>query len=140
MEVAGFDGAVDELTRDGVAGPEWVGIIGFSRTVYGVMEALTKGVTKYRAATICDGIQVGYLEYMLSVDAANNEGKKEVGDALVGASPFGEGLQTWVQRSPNFNLDRISTPLMVQAFGSVSTLFSGNPTRVLDCLTSPSNS
>ena len=136
MEVAGFDGAVDELTRDGIADPNRVGIIGFSRTVYGVMEALTKGVTKYRAATICDGIQVGYLEYMLSVDAANNEGKKEW-DALVGASPFGEGLQTWVQRSPNFNLDRISTPLMVQAFGSVSTLFMWEPYAGLRLLNKP---
>jgi dipeptidyl aminopeptidase/acylaminoacyl peptidase len=136
MEVAGFDSAVDQLSLDGVADRDKVGIIGFSRTVYGVMEALTKGKTKYRAASICDGMQGGYMEYMLSVDVANNEAKNEF-DSLIGSSPFGEGLQKWMQRSPNFNLEKISAPLMIQTFGSLSTLYMWEPYAGLRLLKKP---
>jgi hypothetical protein len=136
MEVAGFDGAADQLAVEGLADRHKVGIIGFSRTVYGVMQALTKGSTKYGAAAICDGIQVGYLEYMLSVDAANNQVKKEF-DMLIGSPPFGQGLQTWLKRSPNFNLERITAPLMVQAFGDLSTLFMWEPYAGLRLLNKP---
>ena len=136
MEVAGFDSAVDQLAQDGMIDRDRVGIIGFSRTVYGVLDALTTGETRYRAASICDGIQGGYLEYMLSVDAANNEMKRE-SDALIGASPFGEGLQTWIRRSPNFNLDKVSAPVMVQAFGTISTLFMWEPYAGLRLLGKP---
>jgi hypothetical protein len=136
VEVAGFDGAVDQLSRDGLVNPANVGIIGFSRTVYGVLDALEKGKTKYRAATVCDGIQGGYLEYMMDVDFGNNQALTGY-DALTGAPPFGKGLQTWIERSPNFNLDKVTAPLMVQTFGTLSTLFLWEPYAQLRLMKKP---
>ena len=36
---------------------------------------------------------------------------------MIGAAPFGEGLQQWLKRSPGFNLDKITTPLLINAEG-----------------------
>ena len=32
---------------------------------------------------------------------------------MIGAAPFGEGLQQWVKRSPGFNLDKVNAPLLI---------------------------
>jgi len=38
------------------------------------------------------------------------------GDTIYGGKPFGEGLrERWVQRAPGFHLDRIQTPLRIEA-------------------------
>ena len=33
-----------------------------------------------------------------------------------GAAPFGNGLSTWFQNAPGFNLDKVKTPLLISAF------------------------
>jgi len=53
--VAGFEAAVAQLAADGVTDPKRVGIIGFSRTCYYVVEALTTSTLHFRAASITDG-------------------------------------------------------------------------------------
>ena len=32
-----------------------------------------------------------------------------------GAEPFGEGLRTWLERAPAFNVEKLTTPLRIQA-------------------------
>jgi hypothetical protein len=58
-------------------------------------------------------------------------------DSLIGAKPFGEGLQQWLKRSPGFNLDKVSAPLLVVASGPRSLLWMWEPYAGLRYLKKP---
>lgn len=113
-QVGGYEAAVEQLSKQGLVDPDRVGIIGFSRTCYYVLEALTTSKLRFRAASITDGVNEGYLQYMLDVDSGNDSIRRE-GDAIIGASPFRAGLKEWLRRSPDFNMDRVTAPLEVMA-------------------------
>ena len=51
---------------DGLVDPERIGIIGFSRSCFYVMEALTTSSLHVRAASITDGVMEDYLQYMIA--------------------------------------------------------------------------
>src|SRR2546421_2650937 len=55
----------------------------------------------------------------------------------MGAPPHGEGLQQWLKNSPGFNLDRITTPLLVNAEGTNNVMFMWEPYAVLHHLHKP---
>src|SRR5262249_44987132 len=63
-QVLGFESAVDLLTARGIIDPARVGIIGFSRTCYHVEGALIKDPWRFAAATIADGVDESYLQYL----------------------------------------------------------------------------
>jgi len=134
--VRGYKGAVKQLVSDGLVDPNNVGIIGFSRSCGSVMEALARGSFPLKAASVTDGLMHTYAQYILAVDFANNT---IAGDAnsSIGASPFGEGLQLWLKRSPSFSLDRVNTPLLVVAEGPVSMLLMWEPYAGLRYLHKP---
>jgi WD40 repeat protein len=113
-QVRGYEAAVDELAAGGLVDPDRVGVVGFSRTCYYVLEALTTSRLHFRAASIIDGFTVGYLQYILDIDADGNSIEREA-DAMIGASPFGVGLGQWFEKSPGFNMDQVTTPLQVMA-------------------------
>lgn len=115
-QIAGYEAAVDQLSREGIVDPDRVGIIGFSRTCYYVMQAITSSKLHFRAASISDGFLVGYVEYIMQWDNGGNEAADEAA-AMIGAAPFGQGLEDWMRRSPEFNLDKVSTPLQIVARG-----------------------
>src|SRR5437762_13775382 len=80
------------------------------------MEALTASSSlNFKAASITSGLMFDYWQSMVSPDAGE-------GAAVIGAPPFGEGLQQWLKRSPGFNLDKVNAPLMVVAEGADSLL------------------
>ena len=113
-QLAGYESAIEKLSSDGLVDPTRVGIVGFSRTCFYVLAALTQSTISLKAASITDGVDEGYLQYMLDVDEADNAVAHEA-DAIIGASPFGSGLQQWVERSPVFNMQRATAPLQVIA-------------------------
>jgi len=43
-------------------------------------------------------------------------------EAIVGSAPFGDGLSLWMKNSPGFLLDKVETPLLIQAIGPSSIL------------------
>jgi dipeptidyl aminopeptidase/acylaminoacyl peptidase len=114
-QVAGYESAVQQLAAEGLADPDRVGIIGFSRTGYYVLEALTTSTLRFKAASITDSNNYGYLQYM-TWDAEGDVFAHET-EETIGASPFGSGLQQWLRRSPDFNMDKVQTPLQVVALG-----------------------
>ncbi len=63
----------------------------------------------------------GYWQYLLAAEMGNS---KEA-EAIYGAKPFGPGLKVWIERSPEFHMDRVSAPLMVvgEGAGSVFTMW-----------------
>src|SRR5207302_218659 len=101
------------LVSDGLVRADRIGITGFSRSCFYVMETLTTSRFRFRAASITEGFNMGYMEYLEYVDYANNFDAHTVEAALGVPPPFGDGLQQWVKRSPEFNMDKVNTPLQV---------------------------
>jgi hypothetical protein len=114
-----YEAAVNRLVAEGSVDPEKVGIVGFSRTGQYVMEALTASPSLFEAALVTDSRVGTYLEYVMAED---HIGATRQIDAMIGASPFGEGLQLWLQRAPGFHLDTITTPLLVIPHGRSALL------------------
>jgi dipeptidyl aminopeptidase/acylaminoacyl peptidase len=135
-QLAGYKAAITQLAAAGLIDPDRVGIIGFSRTCYYVMAALTDPTLHLRAASITDGIILGYVEYMMSWNVWNNENARGE-DTMIGARPFGKGLDEWLQHSPEFNLDKVSAPLQIVAIGRQSVLPMWEPYAGLNYLNKP---
>jgi dipeptidyl aminopeptidase/acylaminoacyl peptidase len=134
--VSGYEAGASQLVSEGLVDPEKIGIIGFSRTCFYVMEMLTTSSLHLKAASITDGVMANYLQYMTSVDTFGNDLAREF-DSMIGTPPFGDGLQQWLKRSPAFNLDKISAPLMVVGEGPVSLLSMWEPYAGLRYLQKP---
>jgi hypothetical protein len=128
--VRGYEAVVDKLAADGLIDRNHVGIIGFSRSCYYVLQALTTSRLNFQAASVTDGLMLGYMQYLITLDNANN-GLAQLYDTMIGARPFGEGLQQWLRRSPEFNMDKVSTPLQVVALGLPSLLEMWEPYAAL---------
>jgi dipeptidyl aminopeptidase/acylaminoacyl peptidase len=117
-QIEGFESAIDSLAADGLIDPEKVGIIGFSRTCYYVESALIRDPNRFAAATLADGVDESYMQYLLfGVGQSHDE---EV--QIYGSRPFGDGLKKWVEHAPGFHLDRVRTPIRIEAISPPSVL------------------
>ncbi len=132
--VSGYEAAVRELVKEGLVDSERIGIIGFSRTCFYVMEALTASTLNIKAASITDGVMGNYLQYMTMVDVPGYSGDA---DAMIGARPFGEGLPQWLRRSPLFNMDKVGAALQVVAEGRQNLAFMWEPYAAMRYLHKP---
>jgi dipeptidyl aminopeptidase/acylaminoacyl peptidase len=132
--VNGYEAAVSELVQAGLVDSERIGIIGFSRTCFYVMEALTTSAVHIKAASITDGVMGDYLQYMMEVGTPVFADDAE---AIIGARPFGEGLQQWLKRSPLFNMDKVSAAVQVVAEGRSDLVFMWEPYAVMRYLHKP---
>jgi hypothetical protein len=119
--VASIDAAVRQLVTEGMVDENKVGVIGFSYTVYSVLEAITKARERFTAASVTDGWNYGYWQYLTTVDSEDDAYANEA-DAMVGAKPFGAGLLLWLKRAPDFNMQHAHTPLLVNGLGRTSVL------------------
>jgi hypothetical protein len=133
--VEGYEAAVEKLARDGLIDPSRVGIIGFSRTVYYVLEALTSSQLHFQAASITDGINVGYVDYLHSIGPSDAYRKEA--EAMIGSQPIGSGLLDWIKRAPLFNMDKLTTPLRVVATRSGSLNEMWEPYALLEAMHKP---
>lgn len=111
-----FESAIDYLDGRGLIDRKRIGLVGFSRTCWHVKYALTHSRVLFAAASVSDGIDLGYFQYML---VARNQREFE---ADIGAAPFGAGLDVWRRESPSFNLEKVVTPVRIEAIGSLSVL------------------
>jgi len=117
-QIEGFESAIDALTANGLVDAEKVGIIGFSRTCYHVESALIRDPRRFAAATISDGVDESYMQFLLfGVGEPHNEELE-----IYGSAPFGDGLKIWAERAPGFHLDRIETPVRIEAITPESIL------------------
>jgi dipeptidyl aminopeptidase/acylaminoacyl peptidase len=134
--VAGYESAVSQLVKEGLVDPDRIGIIGFSRTCFYVMQALVTSSLHIRAASITDGVMIGYLQYLTFVDTAGNAEGYDY-DSIVGARPFGEGLKQWLQHAPLFNMEDVSAALLVVAEGRPDLPFMWEPYAAMRYLHKP---
>jgi len=130
-----YKAAIDALSSVGMVDPARVGLIGFSRTVFYVLEALTSGKLQVAAASITDGITVGYFNYLC--DVGPDHLFVSDAEALIGAMPIGEGLRHWLQDSPDFNMDRVTAPLRIVARADSGILEMWEPYAVLERIHKP---
>ncbi|HWO37640.1 MAG TPA: prolyl oligopeptidase family serine peptidase [Candidatus Acidoferrum sp.] len=119
-EVSAFEGAIDYLDEKQLIQRDRVGIIGFSRTCLFVKYALTHSKFHFAAASVTDGVDEGYFQYIVTLNAfpaipQDSEGAN-------GGTPFGEGLKSWISRSPAFAVNNVRTPLRITALNPLSLL------------------
>lgn len=115
--MAAIEGAIDALSRQGIIDRDRVGIMGFSRTVFHVAYTLTHSSCHFAAATLADGFDGDYFQTIAF-------GMTEAPDAIAvnGAPPWGAGLEKWIERSPLFSVERVSSPVRLEAYGMDSVL------------------
>jgi len=120
-EVAAYEGAIEYLDKRGLIDRDRVGIIGYSRTCFHVKYALTDPQFKFAAASITDGVDAGYFQYM--IESTSNPSIPNEFEEIYGATPFGLGSQLWMAQSPGFHVDRVHTPIRITALSPDSALF-----------------
>jgi dipeptidyl aminopeptidase/acylaminoacyl peptidase len=114
-----FEGAIDDLDERGLIDRNHVGIIGFSRTCLHVKYALAHSRYRFEAASVTDGFDAGYLQYILALPS--NSGFTEDVEDINGGAPFGN-LERWMQRSVGFVVSQVRTPLRINALTNTSVL------------------
>jgi hypothetical protein len=119
-QLRGFRSAIALLDRRGLIDPKKVGIIGFSRTCYYTEGALIRYPKLFAAASITDGVDESYMQYLLA--GAGGPLLSHESEQIYGATPFGDGLAVWVKEAPSFNLNRVETPLLITTLGRGSIL------------------
>jgi dipeptidyl aminopeptidase/acylaminoacyl peptidase len=114
--IEGTEALVEQLVREGKVDRERVGIMGYSATGWDVAYALTHSSFPYAAAITDDNKDGGYLQ------AAMSNWVFGLGEEMMGAPPFGEGLSAWLEHSPAFNAHRVTTPLLLTVSSSGAKL------------------
>ena len=113
LEMSAYEGAIDYLDGRGLIDRTRVGIIGFSRTNFHVKYTLTHSSYSFAAASIAAGFDAGYFQYLTFVNAMPEYA--ESFEVANGGPPFGDGLSTWMELSPGFHLEKVHTPVRIQA-------------------------
>lgn len=112
-----YERAIDYLNGRGVIDRSRVGIIGFSRTCLYVKYMLTHSTYRLAAVTVADGVDSGYFQYLVYATEERGRILTSDTDKLVGDPPFGNGLLLWLKHSPGFLLDKVRTPIRIEAHG-----------------------
>ena len=112
-EVDRIEGAIDYVRSRGIIDSSRVGIIGFSRTCLFVKYLLTHSKYHFAAASETDGVDAGYYQYVLSINS--DPGYSQFAEGINGGPPFGDGLKSWMERDPGFNIQKVQTPLLITA-------------------------
>ena len=118
--LAGYASAIQSLSDGGLIDSKKVGVVGFSWTCWYVANALVKTPHLFAAATIADGLDNSYMQYMLFGPGSPN--LQEQMDQIRGGSPFGTGLERWIKEAPGFHLDQVQTPVRIEAASPASVL------------------
>lgn len=135
-QVRGYESAVKQLIDQGIVDPAQIGIVGFSRTCYYVLEALTTSNVRFQAASITDGVNEGYLQYLEYVDFDQNTIAEE-GDKIYGNVPDGQGLGSWTHDAPTFNIKKINAPIQIVSSGFTHVIDMWEPYAKLRYLGKP---
>lgn len=110
----GFLGAIRKLDTDALIDPRKVGLIGFSRTGWSVLNSLVRFNTHFAAATLAESTYNSFGEYTLNADYLGPD-RIRLKTEEIGSAPFGDGLRRWISDSPGFNTDKIDAPILFEA-------------------------
>jgi hypothetical protein len=110
-----FEGLIDSLSARGMIDRSRVGLLGWSRTGYHVRYTLAFSKYPIAAAIVADGMDGGYWQYVVGLNQPAFI--SQLFEAQNGTAPFGPGRQSWLEKVPSFNLDRVYTPIRQLGFG-----------------------
>jgi hypothetical protein len=113
--LSAYEGAIDTLDSRGLIDPTRVGIMGFSRTCWYVKYALTHSSFPFAAASVSDGIDMGYFIYAAMANRGYPDNEM---DQIMGAVPSGPGLPPWMKEAPGFQVSNISSRIPVRIVAS----------------------
>jgi hypothetical protein len=120
IHLEGYRSAINSLADQGLVDRTKVGVIGFSWTCWYVINALIQEPHLFSAATIADGLDNSYMQYMLFTVEFYPLQKQM--DKIRGGSPIGNSLSRWITEAPGFHLDRVQAPVRIEAIGHPSVL------------------
>jgi dipeptidyl aminopeptidase/acylaminoacyl peptidase len=109
----GYESAIRQLSNDGLIDSRKVGVVGFSWTCWYAINALIKAPKLFAAATIADGLDNSYAQYIFGAPSQPNLQAQM--NQIRGGSPFGPNLERWVKEAPGFHLDQVQTPVRIEA-------------------------
>lgn len=119
IHLEGYRSAIESLVAAGMVDRTRVGVVGFSWTCWYAVNALIKDPKLFAAATIADGLDNSYMQYLIfgvgSPLLRQMERIRETG-------PFGGGLKKWVEEAPGFHLDQVQVPVRIEAINPGSVL------------------
>jgi hypothetical protein len=75
------------------------------------------------------------MDYLECVGLPSEFNDEKVG--MIGSEPFGSGLAEWVKASPDFHLDRVTTPLRVVATRGAGVVEMWEPYALLEAMHKP---
>jgi dipeptidyl aminopeptidase/acylaminoacyl peptidase len=107
--VTAIQSAAEHLAKAGIVDRRRVGLMGHSATGRIIEWAIADAEFPYAAAIASDYADENYLQTALS----NNW------DHTLGTTaPFGRDMETWLNYSPSFNVERVRTPLQLELMSS----------------------
>lgn len=109
---ASYISAIRVLDGMGLIDPARVGITGFSRTGFYVQHALMMSDFNFAAAVVADVSDFGWWMYMTGYGLGGFQRDYE---RMLNGAPVGDGLKTWLERNPVFNLQDMTTPLRIES-------------------------
>jgi dipeptidyl aminopeptidase/acylaminoacyl peptidase len=118
--LAGYMSAIQSLSDDGLIDRDKVGVVGFSWTCWYAVNAIIKAPHLFTAATIADGLDHSYMQYLLF--SPGDSSLPEQFEAIRGGKPFGAGKERWMKEAPGFHLDQVETPVRIEAINPTSVL------------------
>jgi len=119
-EVGRIASGIEALDRRGLIDLNRIGIIGFSRTCIYVKQALIHSAYKFAAASVTDGIDGGYFQYLLKL---SQSGYRSIYEGINGGPPWGSNLASWLSRSSGFHVENVGVPLRIMAETPFIALF-----------------
>jgi hypothetical protein len=101
-----FESLAQQLVASGIADPQKIALVGFSRNGHWVEFTLAHSAFPFAAAIAADNYDPSYIQSALA-NWRNDDAQ------MNGAPAFGEGLQKWFARAVGFNAEHIHTPLLM---------------------------
>jgi dipeptidyl aminopeptidase/acylaminoacyl peptidase len=120
-EVGTLENAIKYLDARSLIDPKRVGLVGFSITGIYVKYALTHSPYQFAAASVADDNDLGYFQYI--VDGNHDGARERMYESINGGSPFGEGLKSWMERTPAFNAQKVQAPVRIVVHRRASLLW-----------------
>jgi dienelactone hydrolase len=113
LGAVGYRAAIRQLASEGHVDPAKVGIVAWSHFGGYALQGLVDDPSTYAAATFAEAGTNSYTEYLANIDYMGST-RELIFRAQVGTKPFGDGLNTWLERSAAFQTDRICAPILWQ--------------------------
>jgi dipeptidyl aminopeptidase/acylaminoacyl peptidase len=120
IHLEGYRSAIESLDAAGLVDRSRVGVVGFSWTCWYAVNALIRDPKLFAAATIADGLDNSYMQYLIFGVGAYPILRQM--ERIRETSPFGDGLKKWMEEAPGFHLDRVQSPVRIEAINPGSVL------------------